>query len=344
MQPRFSRALGALVPREKPGLLRESAAVVAAVGAASIVRVALSLFLPVLFPFATYFPAVLLVALYAGARAGVAAVLLSGPIAMLIFSAGAERRLFAAGVLLWLFNGGIVVAVAAAVRALIVEHRAQEAALLQAQARLAMLLREFDHRSRNAFALICAISEETARRSRTIGAYRDALHARIGALARAQSLLLQSTGSPVGLAEVVESALAPFRAPGGGRIAIAPGPPARLEPDAATALTLALHELATNAAKYGALSIPEGRVALGWIALPDGRVEIAWRESSGPPVAPPRAEGFGSTLIRNAFAAAGSTEVVIDYEPEGLCCRMRFSPASAQQDAFAPDPSAAPPS
>jgi two-component sensor histidine kinase len=99
------------------------------------------------------------------------------------------------------------------------------------------------------------------------------------------------------------------------------GPPVRLKPQAATAMALALHELATNAAKYGALSTPNGRVALVWSVDgegPERGLRLSWRETGGPPVAAPARTGFGTRLIERGLAGALKGRVSLDYAPQGL--------------------------
>src|SRR5205823_7976797 len=107
-----------------------------------------------------------------------------------------------------------------------------------------------------------------------------------------------------------------------GRFAIE-GPPVQLTPKAATAMALALHELATNAAKYGALATPRGRVALTWAikeVAGGRRLELTWRERGGPRVAPPTHVGFGTRLITRGLKGELGAEVRLDYAPEGLTC------------------------
>ena len=111
------------------------------------------------------------------------------------------------------------------------------------------------------------------------------------------------------------------------------GLPLLLAPPAALMLNLAFHELATNAAKYGALSVPGGRVEIGWaVDRADRKVpvlEIAWRERGGPPVRPPARRGFGSRLVERALAREFGAEVKLDFAPGGVECRIRLPFAAA---------------
>ena len=145
---------------------------------------------------------------------------------------------------------------------------------------------------------------------------------RVAAMARSQDLLVARDWRGAAMADLVRAQLAPFDDETGSRIAIA-GPELELKPDAVHSLTLALNELATNAAKYGALSVPEGRVAIAWqlrggagTATP--RFHMSWRESNGPPVTPPARKGFGHVVISQMVASSLRGEVTLDYAQDGL--------------------------
>jgi two-component sensor histidine kinase len=161
-----------------------------------------------------------------------------------------------------------------------------------------------------------------------------ALRGRVNALAVAHDLVREASGSgptrglrPTMLAALAEAVLGPFGttraeagvAGGGGRIALR-GPPVSIGPTAAAALALALHELATNAARHGALSRPQGRVALSWGETAPGGIRMTWRETGGPAVAgPPERRGFGSTLIRQSVTHQLGGQVRFDWsDTEGL--------------------------
>jgi two-component sensor histidine kinase len=106
------------------------------------------------------------------------------------------------------------------------------------------------------------------------------------------------------------------------------GPPVQLNPQAAVALNMAFHELVTNAAKYGALSAPGGAVRVAWTVDPSLQplgIEIEWSEQGGPPVAPPRRRGFGSHVLEAGLSHELDGEVTMNFAPEGLVCRMRYS-------------------
>ncbi len=171
----------------------------------------------------------------------------------------------------------------------------------EAEERQALLIQELDHRAKNTLAVVQAALRLTPRDD--ADAYAQAVEGRVAALAQAHKLLAAARWRGAGLSAVVRGALAPFlgSAPGAPRIE-ANGPDLPLSPAAVQAISMTLHELATNAAKHGALSAPGGQVALTW-SVAEGRLHLAWDEQGGPPIAaPPRAQGFGSSLVATTIA------------------------------------------
>lgn len=197
-----------------------------------------------------------------------------------------------------------------------------------AQAQNELLLRELEHRIRNLFALAGAIVSLCARRAATAQDLARAVQGRLAALARAQDVIrLRDGASSAGLEELARELLAPHHVPAEGRVRFA-GPALRVGGNAAVSLSLVLHELATNAAKYGALSAPGGTLLLAWsleeppaAAEADGRLHLLWEERGGPPAAPPGHEGFGSLMIRESARGFGGA-VVLDYGAAGLTARL----------------------
>lgn len=191
--------------------------------------------------------------------------------------------------------------------------------LRREQARNAMLVRELAHRSKNLLAVVQAIASETLR-SAGPGEFMDRFGARLQALALLQDLVVSGTRGGVELGQLVRRQLAPFVEPGK-RLEIA-GPEVRLRSEAANMLGMALHELATNATKYGCLSVPEGAVLIAWRLEPDTdgaqRFRLTWRESGGPPVVQPVSGGFGSRVVIDMTAATLGGRVSLDYLPEGV--------------------------
>lgn len=320
-----------LVPLAEPGIGRQMLVFAAATASAVLIRLPFEPFLPGGLPYATFFPAVLAATLLAGGFAGAAVLLVSCPIALYLFGGAPAEEAPIASVTIWLVNGGIVFLSGLGVRQLVRRQRASRAAVEASEQKLTTLLHEFDHRTRNAFALIQAISNQTAKNSRSINDYKDRLHDRLTTLAAAKTLLLSHPGEPLQLEAVVATALRPFLDHRARQIEIVKGPDFLVAPSSCTSLTLALHELATNAAKYGAMSTSDGRIECAWRADGDF-VRLTWTERGGPRVAPPEREGFGTTLIHNALAAEEGGKVTLDYAPDGVVCEIRFASAVAAQE------------
>jgi PAS domain S-box-containing protein len=186
----------------------------------------------------------------------------------------------------------------------------------EAEERQNLLAREVDHRARNALAVIQSIIRLT--RAKSVEDYVAAIEGRIKALARAHTLLSDSRWNGADLATLVGEELAPYRT--GDKIIIE-GPDISLEPSTAQGLALALHELATNAAKHGALSSEMGKVGLTWQLLPDALV-LNWTESGGPLIAPPATRSFGLRVIRASIEQQLEGQAAFDWDPEGLRCDL----------------------
>jgi two-component sensor histidine kinase len=186
--------------------------------------------------------------------------------------------------------------------------------------RLLLLAREVDHRANNLLATVQSLVSLT--RGTDLPRFREAVLGRISALAQAHRLLAESRWRGASLRRVVDEELRALAV--AGRVEVE-GEDARLSPAAAQGLALALHELETNALKYGCWSTAHGRLALAWTAPTAGRiVEMTWRETGGPPVSAPQRAGFGTTLLRRALGGGAGGEVDLDWAPEGLRCRLRI--------------------
>jgi two-component sensor histidine kinase len=148
--------------------------------------------------------------------------------------------------------------------------------------------------------------------------------ARIISLARAHDLLTERSWSGANIADLAARAVAPFPT----SQIILDGPPLDVLPNQALAISLALHELSTNAAKYGALSRPEGRVEIRWKAE-DNRLHLSWSESGGPHVIPPSRRGFGSRLIERALGRDLDGQTRLEFAPEGVRCSITAGLAEA---------------
>ena len=183
------------------------------------------------------------------------------------------------------------------------------------------IMLELSHRSKNLLAVVQSIARQVARRTKNFEDFDAAFAARIRALANVHDLLITQNWQGADIREVISSQLAPFRQPDDGRVTIE-GPDLILKPKAVEHVGLALHELATNAAKYGSLSSPTGSVSIRWKMIPsdDGsaQMRIDWQEKGGPPVASPQQNGFGHMVITHLAPRALDGHAKIDYAIEGF--------------------------
>jgi PAS domain S-box-containing protein len=197
---------------------------------------------------------------------------------------------------------------------------------IQAERLQQLLLAELNHRVKNTLAAVQAVVCQTLRNAPDLAAARNALSGRLVALAKAHDILTRQSWDGAGLADVIAETIAPHGE--GARFDISPTD-ARLTPKVALAMSMALHELCTNAAKYGALSVASGRVAIQ-TSRADGRLSIVWRESGGPAVAAPDHRGFGSRMLEG-LARDLEGVATLDYRPEGLVCTVSAPLAVAEE-------------
>ncbi len=184
-----------------------------------------------------------------------------------------------------------------------------------------VLVGELNHRVKNVLATVMAIARQTLGRSDADKTSVETFEARLSSMARAHDLLIHGNWEQAELTAVIAQALSPYPKD---RFVVS-GPAIKLAPRAVVSISLALHELATNAAKYGALSVPDGRVAITWL-LETGKTDLLklrWQESGGPTVKQPTHKGFGSRLIGSLLAAELNGDVHISYEPGGLICEVQ---------------------
>jgi two-component sensor histidine kinase len=189
----------------------------------------------------------------------------------------------------------------------------------RAEEQRTLLINELNHRVKNTLVTVQSLAMQTFRGEGGEDARRR-FEARLTALSRAHDILTRQSWQGAYLREVVDRALKPFRTIGE-RFTI-DGHETRLSPKQALALSMALHELATNAAKYGALSNEEGRVRIAW-AREGADLTLSWIESGGPPVAPPSRSGFGSRLIERSLAHDLGAAASIDFRPDGVVCIIK---------------------
>ncbi|MEH6487193.1 sensor histidine kinase [Hyphomonas oceanitis] len=188
-----------------------------------------------------------------------------------------------------------------------------------------VLMRELDHRVKNSLATMQAVTRMSLVDSKSMQEARDDLLARMHAMSEVQNLLVERNWAGSNIEAVLSNALIPFgyEPDGASRITL-DGPHARVTAKQAQALSMALHELATNAAKYGALSNDEGTVHVGWTFnnTNGSHFDLTWRESGGPAVTKPTRRGFGMTMLTRILAQEINGDLSLDYKPDGLVCKM----------------------
>jgi two-component sensor histidine kinase/CHASE1-domain containing sensor protein len=194
--------------------------------------------------------------------------------------------------------------------------------LLEEQAAIRnSLTRELNHRVKNTLANVLSIVSLTRRRADSIDSFAESLDGRIRALSATHDLLTQSEWGTTPVRSVIEVEMAPY-AQGRDAVVEMNGPHVELAPNDALSMGLAIHELATNAAKYGALSTAEGKVEVDWDMVSDDLVRVRWRESGGPEVLQDRKRGFGTDLIEKIVAHELRNPVELVFEPTGVRCTM----------------------
>ena len=183
-----------------------------------------------------------------------------------------------------------------------------------------LLINELNHRVKNTLATVQSIAAQTLRTASSAEQGRAALEQRLLALSRAHDVLTRESWEGAELSEIVALSVSPYVGSDPRRI-LTEGPSIRLEPRTALAIAMALQELATNAAKYGALSVTAGRLSIVW-AFEREVLRLTWEEMGGPPVVAPLRRGFGSRLIERSLSAELGGEATIDFAETGLVCRI----------------------
>lgn len=199
----------------------------------------------------------------------------------------------------------------------------------EGEAHLRLLMRELTHRSKNLLAVIQAMARQTATHTRSVEDFLDYFSARLQALAASHDLLVQQSWRGVSLQELIRSQLGHYLRGPKAQVTLQ-GRDVTVKPEAAQSLGLALHEMCTNAAKYGALSSPDGKVSIDWnVGQFEGRtaLDLHWRESGGPPVKTPHRAGFGTLVIERNLTKALDARVFLNYAPDGFRCDIHI-PAS----------------
>jgi two-component system CheB/CheR fusion protein len=186
---------------------------------------------------------------------------------------------------------------------------------------LTTLMQELNHRVKNALAIVQGLAAQTLQNSHSLKEFETAFEGRLGALARGHGHLLERDWTSASLAQLVREATEAVEP----RRLTADGPMVQIPPRKALSIYLALHELLTNAVKYGALSKDGGRIAVRWERKDKNAIRLIWQETGGPPVTPPERKGFGSELIRQIAQYELDGDCDLRFEPEGLRCELTFS-------------------
>lgn len=197
---------------------------------------------------------------------------------------------------------------------------AREDALHESARQMGFVMRELSHRSKNLLTVVQSMARQTGRHTSDAAEFQARFEDRISSLARSHDLLVARNWTGATIAELVERQLMPFLDAANDRVSL-DGPTLLLRPDAAQNIGMALHELATNASKHGALSVPSGCIRVAWRveeAAPEPRLHMSWEETDGPPVTPPERRGFGHVVIERMVSMALRGSARLDWKPDGV--------------------------
>jgi two-component sensor histidine kinase len=284
---------------------------------AAVAAVALRLAFDVpagLVPFFTVVIAVCVVTVSTGLLAGITTAVVGGALSWYLILTPRTWTLLGTGVYALLGYLAVIIIILLTSQMYRLSERNRQAAALALAVReaehQALFAREMSHRLKNAMAIVQAMANQTFAKGNPELSKFDG---RLSTLARAHSLLNEHVRQPhADVRELVQMAITPFH-DGAGRFEME-GPAATIPDQLVISLALALHELGTNAVKYGALSTPAGRVSIHW-ELVDGKLRLEWQEHDGPPVSEPESTGFGTRLLRRTAMGAD-----LKFEPDGLKC------------------------
>lgn len=289
------------------------ASATAIVVAATLIRYLLSLIDPKILVFSSFYPAILACALLFGIGPGLFSLALSAATAWVFFLTPAswlmaENAAQPINFAFFLFSGGLIVWIGSA-------YRSTQRKLRLEQDRRAILLRELEHRSKNALTVAQSIVLQSLKGDRSVA---HAINGRLHALLTTNDLITQSEGQTITLASLLDMELAPFNA----HKNLVSGTEVRLPEKLAQTMALVFHELLTNAAKYGALSTPNGYLTITWRA-DETFLHVTWTETAGPTLnGGPTKMGFGSTLIRSVLGAIDGT-INKTWAPTGMTAEIR---------------------
>jgi len=305
------------VPSRRAVRLAASAAwILLAVGASTLVRFAIAPLIADSLAYTTYFPSILLVTAFLGWRAGIATLLISALIATYVFLPPAwafsfDRTEFVA-TSIFIACATIVVLAASYLRTALV--RIEDRRRLEADRRT-----NIQNSLNNSMMMVLGVGFHISRRVLDPKQFYELLAGRISALARGLDVLSEGEGDSCRFPDLAERVLEPF---GLRQRFYMTGDPVALPPESCAPLALVLHELATNALKYGALSNADGEILLSWGPVADeaAQLMIRWEEWGGPPVAKPRRRGLGSHLLERQ---PGLADLNLAFDPQGVACDIK---------------------
>jgi two-component sensor histidine kinase len=337
----FDRTMAWSLARTPPWPLRLALATAVML----VVAVVRALFVTGLLPWLLFIPAALLIALAFGRLTGLYAVLLSALLAGIAIARPGQpwwltgEQWVASGTYVLVCSG--VAAIAGELRdafrrlaAGAAELAASNALLVEREEQLGLLNHELGHRLKNQLSIVQAVASQTLRQAADLRGANDSLTSRLAALGRATDVLVRNDWTAADVHTLARTALSAHQSVAG-RFHFA-GPTIRFDPQVSLALTLAFHELMTNAIKYGALSNDAGHVELSWSVRAGAigvqpRFDLTWREVGGPPVRPPTRRGFGSVMIERSLRSYFRGDTAIAYEPDGLVFRIDAPLGDAQE-------------
>ena len=316
---RTAERLGAFARRGlRPGSPEAFGFALVCVAAATLLRLAIDIATPNAVPFATYFPAILIATLIAGTAAGLLTTVLGAVISWYVFVP--PRFSMSSLSTADLVSLGLFFFAALAIIWIADRYRAVLRRLDEEEAYRKVVVEELGHRVKNKLATVYAILRHELRGHRDVW---ESAAGRLRALSAADDFLVTGEGEGVALEQILDLELAPY----GSASVNKRGAPLTLSGKLPSVLALIVHELATNAAKYGALSAPNGVIDISWAEDGDDIV-VDWRERGGPPVIAPAKRSFGTNLIERSLGAfQGSAKV--EFAPGGVSCCMRFPKALA---------------
>ena len=279
-------------------------------------------------PYALNFVGVLLATLLAGWRGGVVTAVLAQPMTAFYLTAPSGSFEMARTDLNGLFLATFAELALILIVALYQREIDRASSALQSQLSIReLLVAELNHRVKNTLSIVQSLAHQSFTSDRNRTEALEAYEGRLLALSAAHDLLTQGNWTDASMRDLAKKALDPFCAD---QRCTIEGPEWKLRPSSAVTICLALHELATNAAKYGALVTPNGRINLTWGLSSDGRMVVEWSEKGGPPVAPPSTAGFGMNMLKRGVARDLGATIDLVFASDGLRCKIELmEPAPA---------------